>query len=49
MTTYPYIFLDESIHSETYLCYSIMVSDSLSYDGFITKLDALEALKEITL
>ena len=44
---YPYIFIDTDKQSETYLQYSIMVSDSLSLDGYKTIIEALDALKKV--
>ena len=46
--THPYIFIDTDTRSETYLQYCIKVSDSLSYDGYKTIIEALSALKEVT-
>ena len=46
--TYPYIFIDTATWSETYLQYCIKVSDSLSYDGYKTMQEALQAMSELT-
>ena len=45
--TYPYIFIDTSTWSETYLQYCIKVSDSLSYDGYKTMAQALQVMGEL--
>ena len=45
--TYPYIFIDSSTESETYLQYCIRVSDTLSYDGYKTMREALQAMDEL--
>jgi hypothetical protein len=45
--TYPYIFIDTGTESETYLHYCIRVSDTLSYDGYKTMREALQAMDEL--
>ena len=45
--TYPYIFIDTDTQSETYLRYCIRVSDTLSYDGYKSMREALQAMDEL--
>ena len=45
--TCPYIFIDTSTWSETYLQYCIKVSDSLSYDGYKTMQEALQEMSNL--
>jgi hypothetical protein len=45
--TYPYIFIDTSTESETYLRYCIRVNDTLSYDGYKTMQEALQAMEKL--
>jgi hypothetical protein len=45
--TYPYIFIDTGTESETHLHYSIRVSDTLSYDGYKTMREALQAMEKL--
>lgn len=46
--TYPYVFIDTDEWSETYLQYCIRVSDSLSYDGYKTMLEAMQELDNLS-
>jgi len=46
--TYPYIFIDTYTQSSTYLQYCIMVNSSFSIDGFVTMIEALDAIKKVT-
>jgi hypothetical protein len=45
--TYPYIFIDTDTESETYLHYSIRLNDTVSYDGYRTMREALQAMDKL--
>lgn len=44
---HPYIFIDTATWSETYLMYCIKVNDTLSYDGYKTMQEAIDAMDNL--